>query len=138
MPGYEYRDHVSDVRVRAWGPSLGETFAQACLGMWAMVAEPCSVPPKRKWTVSAAGQDLEELLVNLMNEQILAFDTKGLVAGGVETVSVAEQGGAFAATAVLWGCASAELSKPPGRHLKAATFHNLLVSPNLVEVTLDV
>jgi SHS2 domain-containing protein len=136
--GFEYPDHVSDIRIRAWGPSLEETFAQACLGMWAMVADPRDAPSRRRWIVSADGLDLDELLVNLLNEMILCLDSKGLVAGNVESVSVGGRAGAFAASAVLTGCSSAELAKPLCRYLKAATFHDLLVSATLVEVTLDV
>ncbi len=138
MAGYEHRDHISDVRVKAWGSCLEETFAQACLGMWALVAEPSSVPLKTRWTVLADGQDLDELLVNLLNEQILAFDAKGLVAAGVESLSVEERGGIFTAKAALSGCESGQLRNPPAGYLKAATFHDLLVSATLVEVTLDI
>lgn len=160
IAGFEYLDHVSDVRLRAWGPSLEETFAEASLGMWAVIADPGDVPALLRWTVSASGSDLHELLVNLLNEQILRFDSDGLVAGGVESVVVAGLGdtafaakgdispfgkdapaapeNAFTVSAVLAGCRSSELAKPVMRCIKAATFQDLLVSATLVEVTLDV
>jgi SHS2 domain-containing protein len=138
VAGFEYRDHVSDVTIRAWGPSIEETLTQACLGMWALVADSCSVPLTREWTVSVCGASLGELLVNLLNEQIFAFDSAGLVAGGVEGVSVEEKGGMLEARVAMKGCRSDELPQPPLRALKAATFHDLQVSPYLVEVTLDV
>lgn len=138
MAGYAYRDHPSDVRIRAWGASVEETFAQVSLGMWAMVADPSGLPVDREWTVSAGGESLEELLVSFLNEQILMFDVKGLVAGNVERLRVTEDGAGFAITAVFSGCGRDLLSRPPERYLKAATFHNLMVSPELVEVTLDV
>ena len=136
--GFELVDHVSDLRLRAWGSSLRETLAQASAGLWSLIADPPSVPLKQEWTVRASGRDIEELLVNLLNEQILAFDGEGLVAGRVESVSVAERAGNLEGAVVLWGCRGDELPCPPSRYLKAATFHDLVVLPTLVEVTLDV
>lgn len=159
MSGCEYLPHVSDVRIRAWGDSLEETFAEVCLGMWALVvpvvadvkalaARP-GIPARihsytrasaspTAWDVSVTASDLDELLVNLLNEQIARFDSEGLVATAVESLSVRGESGAWVAQAVLQGCRVVELPMPPARSLKAATYQDLRVSPQLVEVTLDV
>lgn len=136
--GFELIDHASDLRLRAWGTSLGETFAQACAGLWALIADPASVPLKRKWTVRASGADLEELLVNLLNEQLFSFESEGLVAGRVEGVSFAEGTGDLEAIAELSGCGRTDLLRAPSRYVKAATYHRLVVSDRMVEITLDV
>lgn len=136
--GFEFLEHASDIRMRVRGPSLEETFAQACLGMWSLISDPSQVPLTREWTSRAVGRDLDELLVNLLNELILSFDAEGLVAGRVESVSLTTSGGGFAASAALRGSSREELRSPLSRYLKAATFHGLLVSPGMIEVTLDV
>jgi len=142
VPGFRYRDQVSDVTIEAWGSTLEETLAQACLGMWALVVDLPTVPLTRDWTVSACGADLEELVVSFLNEQILLFDCEGLVAGGVEGLTLHEKGDEkgdmFEVRTIMKGCRSDELAAPPGRSIKAATFHGLTVSPRLIEVTLDV
>lgn len=136
--GYEYLAHVSDVRIRAWGRTLEETLTQACLGMWALVADPADVVTTRTWEVSASAPDLDELLVNLLNEQILLFDAEGLVAAAVESLSMLPAAPARVVRATLRGCRVGELRAPPARAVKAATYQDLRVSPLLVEVTLDV
>ncbi len=136
--GFAYLDHVSDVRLRAWGRSLEETFTQACLGMWSLYSGASRVPDLNTWTVTVSGADYDELLVNLLNEMILTFDSEGLVAGRVQALSIHEAGDLHRVEAVLAGCKSSDLAGPPERYLKAATFHDLTVLPTRIDITLDI
>ena len=136
--GFELIDHASDLRLRAWGMSVGETFAQACAGLWFIIADPASVPLKLNWAACVSGADMEELVVNLLNEQLFSFESEGLVAGRVESVSFTERCAVIEVCAHLVGCRTDDLPCEPSRYIKAATYHNLVVSDRMVEITLDV
>lgn len=139
VAGFETCDHAADLRLRAWGSNVDETFLQACLGLWNLVVDVSSVPDERAWEVAATGADLEELLVNILNEQIYFLDADGLVAGKVLDLRVDEvPGKGFAARVRLSGTTADRLGTPLWRHLKAATYHNVKAEPNLVEVTIDI
>jgi len=53
--GYDYFDVAADVGVKAWGPTLPEAFAQAGLGVFALMVEPASVDARESKEVSAQG-----------------------------------------------------------------------------------
>lgn len=136
--GYEYLDHVSDVRIRAWGSSHEETFTQACLGMWALIAGCGPVPSRRTWTVTVSGAGHEELLVNLLNEQILMLDSEGLAVGRISSLAISGERRRLCAIAKVRGALTSELAKPLATHVKAATYSGILVLPTRIDITLDV
>ena len=121
--GYDYFDVVADVGVKAWGSTLSEAFAQATLGVFALIVDPESTEPRESREVRAQGETREALLVNWLNECLYVHDIEAFVANRIEFL-------VFEATRVharLWG---EELN--PGRHrvgtvVKAATFHQVQV-----------
>jgi SHS2 domain-containing protein len=121
--GYGYFDVVADVGVRAWGSTLSEAFAQAALGVFALIVDPGSAEPRESREVLAQGETREALLVNWLNECLYVHDIEAFVVNRIEFL-------VFEATRVharLWG---EELNL--GRHqvgtvVKAATFHQVQV-----------
>lgn len=119
--GYDYFDVAADVGVSGWGPTLAEAFAQAALGVFALIVDPKSAEPRELREVHAQGETREALLVNWLNECLLVHDIEAFVVNRIEFVR-------FETTRVharLWG---EELD--PRRHcvgtvVKAATFHQL-------------
>lgn len=136
--GFEFEDHIADVRVRAWGSSLEETLSAACSGVWQCVTGGDPLPLTRSWQVAASGIDIEEALVNFLNEQFFLFDSEGLVPASVRGINVQEDHGIISVSASFQGCLAAEMGRGPNKHLKAATYHWLVVTPELIEITLDV
>lgn len=138
MPGFEYVRHVADLRIRAWGSDLEETIAAATSALWRYALGSVSVPVTRSWAVTATGQALEDTFVGFLNEQIFLFESEGLVPVSVKDLKVQEEQGATAVRALFEGCLTGEMPVAPERQVKAATYHGLLVTASLIEVTLDV
>jgi SHS2 domain-containing protein len=136
--GFEFEDHAADVRVRAWGSSLQETMAAATTAVWQCVYGDEALPLTRSWEVSAEGADLEEVLVNFLNEQIYLYDSSGLVPASQTETCIREDRGKISVRALFHGCLAAEVKGAPQKYLKAATYHRISVTPNLIEITLDV
>ena len=136
--GYGYFDVVADVGVYAWGSTLSEAFAQAALGVFALIVDPGSAEPRESREVLAQGETQEALLVNWLNECLYVHDIEAFVVNRIEFL-------VFEATRIharLWG---EELN--PGRHrvgtvVKAATFHQVQVHETAgrweIRVVLDV
>ena len=121
--GYDYFDVAADVGVKAWGPTLPESFAQAGLGVFALMVEPAGVEARESKEVSAQGETVEALLVNWLNECLYVHDIEGFVVSRIEFPVFEAQ----RVHSLLWG-----EDLDPARHrvgtvVKAATFHELRV-----------
>ena len=122
--GYDYFDVAADVGVAAWGPTLALAFAQAGLGLFALIVDPTSVAPRESREVRAQADNPEALLVNWLNECLYVHDIEGFVVHRIEfPVFEGER-----VHSLLWG---EELD--PERHrvgilVKAATYHQLQIT----------
>lgn len=129
---YWVLDHTADARVRAEGEDFCDTLRALCLGMWSLIADPGEVPDLRAWEVSAEGEDLEQLVVGLLNEHLYRLSLEGLVVRDL----VVERTGPLS---VVTHCRGATLRDgvQTSCEVKAATYHAILVTPTLMEVTFD-
>ena len=121
--GYDYFDVAADVGVKAWGPTLPEAFAQAGLGVFALMVEPASVEARESREVSAQGESPEALLVNWLNECLYVHDIEGFVVNRIE-FSVFEPQRVHS---LLWGEGLDPARHRVGTVVKAATFHELRI-----------
>jgi SHS2 domain-containing protein len=118
QPGFEVLEHTADVGIRAWGASIGEAFEQAG---WALadILGARTAGPGSSRTIEATGSDEGSVLVDFLNELLLAHETEdaGFAAIRVHAVSDAS--------------ADAEIDLAPlpttreGVPVKAATLHGL-------------
>ena len=123
VAGYDYFDVTADVGVSACGPTLPEAFAQAALGVFALMVDPPSVEPRESREVRAQGDTREALLVNWLNECLYVHDIEGFVVNRIEVLL-------FEATkvhALLWGEEVDPKRHRVGTIVKAATFHDLQI-----------
>ena len=121
--GFEHFDVEADVGVRAWGPARGEAFAQAALGVFALIVPPAEVVPRETREVRAQGDSVEMLLVNWINECLYLHDIEGFVVHRVGPVACDER----VVHGVLHGEAVDAARHHLGTIVKGATFHQLEV-----------
>lgn len=122
--GWEHFETEADVGVRAWGATRADAFAQAALGVFALIVKPEEVGERERREVRAQGDSPERLLANWINECLYVHEIEGFVVHRVEVDACTET----VVHAVLHG---EELD--PGRHrlgtiVKAATLHRLSVA----------
>jgi SHS2 domain-containing protein len=136
--GYEFFDVEADVGVRAWGPTVADAFAQAALGVFALVVEPDEVEPRDTREVRAQGEGYERLLVNWINECLYVHEIEAFVVRRVEVTTI----GPLLVHGVLHGEEIEAGRHRPGTIVKAATFHGVTVHEGggrvAVELILDV
>ena len=127
MP-FEYLDHDADVGIRGIGDSLGEAFAEAARGMFAIMAELNAIAPRRSVTVICDAPDLELLFVDFLNELLFQREIGGLVLSDCEVEEPRQGPEGWHLEALAWGD-----TLDPGCHeilteVKAATYSGLRVS----------
>jgi len=136
--GYDYFDVAADVGVTAWGPTLALAFAQAGLGLFALIVDPKSVTPRESREVRAQADNPEALLVSWLNECLYVHEIEGFVVNRIEFPIFEEQ----RVHSLLWGEELDRERHQVGILVKAATYHQLQITPGErgweIRVILDV
>jgi SHS2 domain-containing protein len=122
-PGWEHFDVEADVGVRAWGPTRAEAFAQAALGVLALIVAPEQVEAREAREVRAQGEAPETLLVAWVNECLYVHEIEGFVVHRVQVLACSDT--------LVQGVLHGEPLDPerhrPGTVVKAATLHQTSV-----------
>ncbi len=134
--GYRYLEHTADTGIEAWGATLADAFAEAALGLFALMVDPSTVKERTERRFVVRGDDVEDLLVRWLSELIAVVDSEGLLLRRFAIDSF--EGKTMVARG--WG-----ETLDPSRHevrvaVKAATYHRLSVDagpPARVRVILD-
>jgi SHS2 domain-containing protein len=79
QPPFEFFDHTADVGMIARGATLGEAFANAAKGMFALMVDLERVAERDERRVEVTGDDAEGLLVNWLAELLYISEVDGLV-----------------------------------------------------------
>jgi SHS2 domain-containing protein len=123
-PGWEHFDVEADVGVRAWGPTRAEAYAQAALGVLALIVAPEQVEAREAREVRAQGEAPETLLVAWVNECLYVHEIEGFVVHRVQVLACSDT--------LVQGVLHGEPLDPerhrPGTVVKAATLHQTSVS----------
>ena len=78
-PHYGYFDHEADIGIEAQGKTPEETFENAALAMFAIMAHPATVIPEQQVSVEFEEADLELALVTWLNRLLGQARLRGLV-----------------------------------------------------------
>ncbi|PYN61327.1 MAG: archease [Candidatus Rokuibacteriota bacterium] len=121
--GWEHFDVEADVGVRAWGPTRAEAFAQAALGVLALIVAPEQVEAREAREVRAQSETPETLLVAWVNECLYVHEIEGFVVRRVQVLACSDT--------LVQGVLHGEPLDPPrhrpGTIVKAATLHQTSV-----------
>jgi SHS2 domain-containing protein len=121
--GWEHFEVEADVGVRGWGPTRAEAFAQATLGVFALLVDPGEVEARERRAVRAQADSPEALLVAWIDECLYVHEIEGFVVRAVELTTCTD--------ALAHGLLHGE-PVDPGRHrvgtvVKGATYHQTSV-----------
>ena len=123
VSGWEHFDVEADVGVRAWGPTRAEAFAQAALGVFALIVAPDEVEERESREVRAQGDSLEALLVAWVNECLYVHEIEGFVVRRVVVLGCTDA----LVNGALHGEAIDTRRHRPGTVVKGATLHRASV-----------
>ena len=136
--GWEHFETEADVGVHAWAATRADAFAQASLGVFALIVRPEEVTEREHREVRAQADSPERLLVGWINECLYVHEIEGFVVRRVEVDTCTET--------VVHGVLHGE-EVDAGRHrlgtiVKAATLHRVVVAESAgrheVRVIVDV
>jgi len=122
--GWEHFETEADVGVHAWAATRAAAFAEAALGVFALIVRPEEVQEREHREVRAQADSPERLLVAWINECLYVHEIEGFVVRRVEVDTCTET--------VVHGVLRGE-EVDTGRHqlgtiVKAATLHRVSVT----------
>ena len=121
MKNYEFIEHTADIRIRVKGKDLKELFKNSALAMFEIMGERKNTehPGQETIAIEQAGQDLEELFVNWLNELLSLSATKELIFSDFQIKKLDQHN----LQAVVSG--SSIKNYKINTEIKAATYHEL-------------
>ncbi len=93
MKSFEYLEHTADVKFRAYGRSLEETFENAGLAMVAAMIDLSAVRAEETWSVEIEAESLENLLYEWLSETLYLFEVELAVFSKFEVTLEEGEGG---------------------------------------------
>jgi SHS2 domain-containing protein len=131
--GFRELEHTADWELHVWASDLDALFEQAALGMMNLSGTRLQQSPRVKRTLKLSGEDPETLLVTFLSE-LLYFGEQDQL--GFDKIDVRVMDEHLSAN--LEGALLASQEK----EIKAVTYHNLKIRPNLdgyqVNIVFDV
>ena len=88
--GWEHLEADAEIGVRAWAPTRADAFAQAALGVFALIARPEAIEERESREVRAQASSPEHLLVGWINECLYVHEIEGFVVRRVEVGACTE------------------------------------------------
>ena len=132
---YEFLEHTADVKFRAYGKSLDETFENSILAFSEIVGKGEKIKEVKKKTIFIKGKDRKSLLYNFLDELVYLVEEGFAVSSG----KVSIKGNSLKAE-----LAGDDTSNYDGlEHVKAATYSEMRISKKsskrwMVQAVLDV
>jgi SHS2 domain-containing protein len=130
--GHELVEHTADVGLRVWGQSLEDVFAQAAIGLVAVMGR--ADGPSVSETVKLDAPDLGALFVDWLSEVLFLFEARQVAPTDVRVRIDRE---ACGLSATIDGVKAASFVQE-GPAVKAVTYHGLEISDHEAVVYLDV
>jgi SHS2 domain-containing protein len=134
--GYVYFEHTADVGIRAWGPTMGDAFAEAALGLVANMVDVSQAKVVGEARIEVEAESLERLLFHFLDDVLDLFYTKLWV---IREVDVRLEGDKRL-VATLKGETYDEARHGHVHEIKAMTFHEMRITrePPEVRVIVDI
>jgi len=123
---WEHFDHAADMGVCATGASLEETFAQAALGMTAIITD-ASISASQSVAIRCQAPDAEILLIDWLNALVFEMATGGKLFGRFD-VHIEPAGEGLILHATAWGERVDPEKHQPAVEIKGATYTALSVT----------
>jgi SHS2 domain-containing protein len=130
--GHELIEHTADVGLRVWAGSLEDVFAEAAVGLVAMMGTADGDPVTER--VQIESTDVDALFVDWLSEVLFLFEAREIVPRDVK-ISIDREHWSLDAT--IDGTRIMRFEQT-GPGVKAVTFHGLDVSETRAIVYLDV
>jgi len=134
---YEFIEHTSDAKFKAYGKSFEECFSNAAEAMTSVMTDPEKVEGKLTKSVQVTGTDLKQLLYSFLEELLFLLDTQSFILHRVSSIQIIPKGKGYFLSANLSGDEiGSKYEMKTG--IKAVTYMDMEVHENYVQAVVDI
>ncbi|RJS72267.1 MAG: archease [Candidatus Syntrophoarchaeum sp. WYZ-LMO15] len=134
--GFEFLEHISDAKFRAYGKTLEECFNNAGRAFFALMVNIDEIKPDLEIQTHIEAENLEWLLFDWLNELLYLFESEGLIFSSFD-VSIEEKEDLYILDATCYGT-KIDPTTEIDLYVKAITLHDLVVRRGPDEVSVEV
>ncbi len=133
---YEFLEHTADVKIRAYGKTLGEAFKNTAIATTAVMTDIKQVKETEEKKIRITANDRESLLYDFLQEMLYLLDTEGYLAKSVKRIKIQETKTGYELTATLIGD-HAQRGYDVHTYIKAVTYNEMEINENEKGVTIQ-
>ena len=100
---YKYIDHTADLKVRAYGKTLEEAFANAAIGGFDFLTDTSKIKKKIEKKITIKSKRVEALLYDFIEQLLFLLDTEGFIISGFKDMKIKEANDDFELTCIAQG-----------------------------------
>jgi SHS2 domain-containing protein len=100
---YEYINHTADLKVRAYGKTLEEAFANVAIGGFDFLTDTTKIKKKIEKKISIKSKRIEALLYDFLEELLFLLDTESFIISGFKGMKIKQAKDNFELTGVAQG-----------------------------------
>ena len=122
-PGFKFEEHTADVKVRAYGSTIEEAYAQSAYALITTLSPDLSrISKKREKSLTIKAEDKEALLFDFLSELLYIFDVDHLIFSKISIIYIKEIDDGYELKAVLNGEKFNKNKHEIGTEVKAITY----------------
>lgn len=134
---FKFLPHTADIKFQAFGKNLKEVFENSALALSNTIYEG-KIKEKKKFKITAQGNDLESLLYNFLEEFLVLFDSENFLLSKIKELKFDEDKLKIEAEVTGDDVINYETSM----HIKAITYNEMFVKKKdnkwISQVVLDI
>ncbi len=139
---YKYLPHTADVKFRAYGKTLEESFRNAAFALFNIMVDTTAVKGKIRLNIKASGNDLPALLQSFLEQFIILLDTDNFFLSAINKIEIRKsRSSSYSLTAEAAGD-EAKNYETIGPQVKACTYNSMFVKQErgkwTVQVVVDI
>src|SRR4030042_4042898 len=87
---YKYLNHTADLKVRAYGKTLEEAFANVAIGGFDFLIKTSKVKKNIEKKITKSAKRIEALLYDFLEELLFLLDTEGFIISGFRNMKISK------------------------------------------------
>jgi SHS2 domain-containing protein len=137
--GFEFLEHVSDAKFRAWGKTVEEAFVSAGEALFGLMVDTGKIKPDLEVKIHVEADSIEWLLFEWLTELLYQFDVEDVVFSDFDlTIRVRKEDDIYMLDGVSYGARIDPVETEIDILVKAITLHDLAVKSEQDRISLEV
>lgn len=137
---FEFFEHTSDAKFRAYGENLCEAFGNAALALFSIMTDIKKISPEIRKQITVKSTTRQSLLYDFLEELVYLVDTEAFLVCEVECIEIKKEAGYYFLTVKIIGDKADKYDVHT--QIKAITYNDMFITEEpgfvMVQVVPDI